>query len=151
MYNVEHADLWHFEDDLFSAMKNKEESKKYILSFLIAEMQNKRIELKRPLTDEEVVSVLSKTIKQQEDTLDLAVKYNRNDNIPIISKQLKILKSYMPKMMEYDELVNEVRTTIEEGKISNIGVAMKTCMSKFHGKAENGCISKAVLEVLNGK
>ena len=45
------------------AMKERQENRKLILNYLISQIKNKRIDLQRELTDEEVVNLIRKEVK----------------------------------------------------------------------------------------
>ena len=45
------------------AMKERQENRKIILNYLIAQIKNKKIEVQRELTDDEVLSLIRKEVK----------------------------------------------------------------------------------------
>jgi uncharacterized protein YqeY len=102
--------------DLRESMKNREEDKKSLLRVIISEMNR----VGKVLTDDEVVRIL-KTLKEN------AIVMN-NDN------EVKIIQEYLPKMLDDNELLVEIKLIIENNgftSIKEIGKIMGELKTKF--------------------
>ena len=99
--------------DIKEAMKARAEIKLSTLRMLKAGVKNLAIEKKaEKLEDKDVMSIIARQIKQHKDSIDGFTKGNRQDLVDKETAELKILESYMPKMMSADELKIIVKSAI---------------------------------------
>ena len=133
---------------MVEAMKAKDKDTKDALSALLSALQNKAIDKRADLTEEDEVQVILKEIKQTKETLELTPA-DRTDLIEETKKRLAVLESYAPKMMDESEIkavIAEVLADlgIESPTGKDKGRIMKELMPKVKGKADG----KLVNEVL---
>jgi uncharacterized protein YqeY len=69
--------------DYKQAMKNKEESKKLVLNYVLSQAKNKKIELQQDLTDDEIIALLKKEIKAINETIGFLEKAHKDEEIVI--------------------------------------------------------------------
>jgi uncharacterized protein YqeY len=97
-------------EDYKQAMKNHEEVRKLALNYLLAQIKNKKIELRADPTDDDVIAVIKKEIKSLNETLLFLEKANKADEIAIETQKKEILQSYLPAMLSREQteaLINE--------------------------------------------
>ena len=111
-------------------------------------MQNKRIELGRMLTTDEMISVVKKQIKQINETLEFAIKGDRAEMAEKCRDELAILSDYLPEELSYDDIKARVSVLVDSSM--NKGQAMKIAMGALRSMADGKLIAKAVSEVLAG-
>lgn len=103
-------------------------------------------------TNEDVLSVIQKEVKQRRDSIEQFQKGNRQDLVDKETKELELLKQYLPQQMSEEEVkklaIEEIRQTGSQS-IQNMGKVMKTLMPKLKGKADGGLVSKIVKESLS--
>ena len=133
--------------DQLVAMKSGDKKKVETLRFILAQIQNKEIDKKADLTDEETVSVLRKQIKELQESIDAFRKGNRADLVTESETQLKIVQEYMPSEMSEEQLAAEVKRIID----ANSAVASKNpkaiigvVMRELKGKADPTRIMKII-------
>lgn len=138
--------------DLKEAMKAKAEVKVSTIRMLKAGVKNLAIEKKaEKVDDKDVMSIISRQIKQHKDSIEQFTKGNRQDLVDKEKAELVILESYMPKMMSADELRVIVRSAIEKvgakGR-ADMGKVMKAAMEEAKGAADGKMLSQIVSEEL---
>lgn len=138
--------------DLKEGMKARDEVKVSTLRMLRAAMKNLAIEKKaEKLEDKDVTGVIAKQIKQHRDSIEGFTKGNRQDLVDKETAELKILESYMPKMMSAEELKAVVKSAIEKvgakGR-ADMGKVMKAAMEDAKGAADGKMLSQMVSEEL---
>ena len=84
------------QDDQLTALKNGDKDRLSLLRFIIAQVQNKEIEKKGELTDEETVAVLKKVARELKESIVAFEKGGRSDLVEDNKKQLDIFSSYLP-------------------------------------------------------
>jgi len=98
-------------EDYKQAMKNHDDVKKLALNYLLAQIKNKKIELRADLTDDDVIAVIKKEIKSLNETLLFLEKANKSDEIAVETLKKEILQSYLPAMLSREQteaLINEM-------------------------------------------
>ena len=102
------------------------------------------------LTDEEVIVVITKLSKQRKDSIEQFQKGNRQDLVAEESAQLAILETYLPKMMERNEVEGIVKKMKEDSGITDPkekGKFVASVMKELKGKAD-GALVKEVIDAL---
>ena len=85
------------QQDINQALKKGEKERLECLRFLWAQIQNQEIEqAKKPLTDEQLIKLINKQIKNLEESLSFFIKGKREDLIKKTKTEIEILKSYLP-------------------------------------------------------
>ena len=67
--------------DYLTAMKNKEETKKLALNFILAQIKNKKIELQKDPEDAEVISIIKKQIKSLDESIGFLEKAEKTTEL----------------------------------------------------------------------
>ena len=82
--------------DLVTSMKNKDTFSLNVIRMVKASIQMEAINKKRDLTNEEIISVIEKQIKMRKDAIIEFEKGNRTDLVEQNTKEIELLKKYMP-------------------------------------------------------
>ena len=134
-------------------MKSRDMNRVKVLRFLHSAIKNKEIEIRpEPLTDDQVVGVLKKQIKQIKESLEHYKKAEYMKQVEEERFQLSVLESYLPDSLSEKELKPVVNQVIEELKaqsIKDMGIVMKTVMIKTKGSADGGLLSQIVRKELS--
>jgi uncharacterized protein YqeY len=121
-------------EDYKQAMKNHEEVKKSALNYLLAQIKNKKIELRADPTDDDVISVIKKEIKSLNETLLFLEKANKAEEIAIETQKKEVLESYLPAMLSREQTEILINDTIAKLGISDLktqrGLLMKELMAE---------------------
>ena len=138
--------------DMKEAMKAKAEIRLSTIRMLRAAIKNLAIEKKaEKVEDKDVMSIISKQIKPHQDSIDGFTKGNRQDLVDKETAELKILESYMPKMLSAEELKPIVSSAITatgaKGR-ADMGKVMKAAMEEAKGAADGKMLSQMVAEEL---
>jgi len=139
-------------NDYKEAMKNKDTLKSAALSFLRASLMNVAIDKKKKsLDDSDVITVIRKQIKERQDSIEQFQKGNRQDLADKESKELEILKSYLPKELGSDEIkkiIEEAILSTAADGIKDMGKVMKEVTAKIAGRADGKLVSDLVKDRL---
>jgi uncharacterized protein YqeY len=138
------------DQDLKTALKEKNEIVISSLRNLKAAFKNVEIEKQHPLSDEEAISVIGKKVKQHKDSLESFKAGGREDLVANESGQMAVLQKYLPAAMSEEELAKIVKAVIAESNATakDFGKVMKDVMAKVKGQADGSVISKLVKENL---
>lgn len=133
--------------ELNAARKAQDKPLTLLLGTIIADTRNREIELKRPLTDEDVVEVLRKGVKKRRESVDAYQQAGRAELAAQESAEVAMLERYLPALAGEDDVRSAVRAAIAAGA-SGIGPVMGAVMPQFKGRADGGMINRVVREEL---
>lgn len=141
--------------DLTDAMRQSDDVRKSTLRMLITAINVAEVagSERRQLSDEQVMQVLMKQVKQRHDSIDEFQKAGRQDLVDKEAAELKVLEAYMPPQMAREEIEAEARKAIAEVGAkgpSDKGKVMQTLMPRLSGRAEGREINAVVTELLAG-
>lgn len=143
-----------FKEAVKDAMRAKDEVRLMVIRGLLAAFTNELVATKRlpteTLPDEDVMKVISRAAKQRKDSIEQFKKGGREDLASKEEAELKIIESYLPKMMPREEILTVVKTKQEELGItdkSKSGQLTGAVMKELKGKAD-GADVKAVVDGL---
>lgn len=138
------------QDELTAARKSQDKARTLLLGTIIADVRNRSIELKKDLTDDDVVEVIRRGIKKRRESIEMYEKGSRQDLAEKERAEVTMLERYLPPQVNPDEIRVAVRAAIAGGA-SNVGAVMGKVMPQFKGRAEGGTINAIVREELAGK
>ncbi len=133
--------------DIKQAMKDREQDKLLALRTLHSEIKNLQINERRELSDADIGAVITKAVKQRNDSIDQFRKAGRDDLAQKEEFQINLYKQYLPKQLEKDQIEKLVDEAIAEtgatGK-KDMGAVMKELMPKVKGRADGKLVSSIV-------
>lgn len=144
--------LEQIQNDVKTAMKAGDKVRVDTLRFLISAIKKYEIDTYPPsnpgtLSEQEVVKILQKQVKQHKESVEAFTKANRTDLVDKEAKELEILSSYLPKELSDDEIRSIVNSVKEKG-VANFGQAMGMVMKEVAGRASGDRVQKIVKEVI---
>ncbi len=138
--------------DIKEAMKSKNAVVLSTLRFLNAAIKNKEIELRpNAITDEDVVGVIKKSVKQRQDSIEQYEKAGRPELADNEKAELKILETYLPAQLSEDQIAVIVREAISAtgaSTMKDMGGVMSYVREKTGGNADNRLVSQIVKNAL---
>jgi uncharacterized protein len=134
-------------DDINSAvkeaMKAKEERKLSTLRMVNSTIKNADIEArgqgKPPLSDEALLSVLQKMIKQRQEAVELYDKGGRAELAAGEREEIAIISAYLPKQMSEDDVKSAISAVIAEtgaSGIKDMGKVIGALKAKYAGQMD---------------
>ena len=139
-------------NDLKEAMKAQDKEKLSVIRMLKGSMQMEELNKKHELTDEEVISVVTKEIKSRRDSIKEFEKGNRNDLIEKTAAEIDVLKAYLPEQLSEEEvlqIINEAFDIVKPESPRDMGKIMKEVSPKLKGRYDMGKVSSIIKEKLN--
>jgi len=140
------------QEDLTNAMKAREEIKVSALRMLKAEIMKLEVSgTKKEATDEDVVSIIQKQVKQQKDSEEQFRNGGREKMADKEAKEAEILSAYLPEQMSKEDVkkaVQEAITQVGATSKTDMGKVMGAVMPKVKGKTDGKLVNKLVMELL---
>jgi len=140
--------LARLQGDLNSARKSQDKAGRLLLSTVLSEIKNKKIELRREPADADVIDVLRKSIKRRRESVEMYTKGGRKDLADKETAEATALEKYLPAQVSEDELRTAVRAAIAGGA-TQIGAVMGKVLPQYKGRADGGTINAIAREELS--
>ena len=139
--------------DMKSAMKAKAEGKLALTVIRMARAHIRQAEIDNghvELTDDQVIAVLRKEVKQRKETLAELADSSRDDRIEQTNAEIAVLQKYLPAELSEEEIRKVVQEIVDamDPEQRNMGSMMKAAMAQLKGKADGKVISAIVRELL---
>lgn len=140
------------EQGIKESLKIGDQMRLSTLRFLLSAVKNEEIARQREATDEDVITVVQRQMKQRKESIEAYTKGNRPELAEKEKQELEILSKFFPPQIveeEIKKIVEEVISSLPEQDKKNFGKIMGMVMGRVKGKAEGSLVSKVVKEVLS--
>ena len=133
-------------NDIKTAMKEKDTDKKDVLKQVQIKVQADSKENKKEITDEMVLSAITKELKQLNQTKDAIASKPDTPLYQSTNYKIGILDTYLPEQMSVEEIKAEIKKlmidnpNVTGGKLT--GLVMKALKGKADNKTIKECIDK---------
>jgi len=134
-----------------SAMRSKDSARLGAIRLLLSAIKQKEVDERIELTNDNIVSIIDKMLKQRRDSIDAFKKANRNDLVEKEEFEVKVLQEYMPKQLsdrEIEELIINAIEASGANSMKDMGSIMNVLKPKLAGKANMAEVSKKIKEKL---
>ncbi len=138
--------------DLKDAMKRGEKERLSALRMILSNVKNSQIEKKKPLSDEEIIRIIQRLVRQSEDAMRQFSQGNRTDLVEKEKAFISFCQTYLPEQLGERELITLIQNTISEIGATHpkeMGKVMKAVMPKVAGRADGKRINRIVRAVLS--
>jgi len=135
------------EKDYVTAFKAKKTDEVAVLRMLKAAVKNKQVDLRRELTDSEVLDVVAKQVKQRQESIDQFRAAGRIDLAEIEEREHLILRAYLPTALSPHELEEAVVATIQTlaaSGMKDMGKVMNAILGEHAGRVDGKELSALV-------
>ena len=142
------------QEDLKSSMKNKDTIRKSVITLVRAAIKQIEVDQRVELDDVAVMDIISKQLKQRNDSLAEFEKAGREDLIEETKSEIQVLKEYLPQQLSEEELEKIVIETIAEvgaTSMKDMGKIMAIIKPKTAGRADGRKINELVKKKQNLK
>ncbi|MEG6548732.1 GatB/YqeY domain-containing protein [Desulfocurvibacter africanus] len=135
------------EQDFVTAYKAKEQLRVAVLRMLKTAIKNRHVELMRELSDDEILDVIIKQVKQRQEAEEQFRAANRAELADKESAEADILRSYLPAQLSREELaalVDKIVIDLGASGLKDMGRVMKAIMDSHKGRVDGKAVSELV-------
>ena len=136
-----------------SAMKARDKRRVAALRLVNAELKRVEIDERRALSDSDVLSILTRMLKQRKDSEEQFRNAERMDLAEQEAFEIELIGEFMPQQMddqEVDELIRNIISTVGAQSMKDMGKVMGLLKSEIAGRADMGTASTRVKVLLSG-
>lgn len=138
--------------DIVTAMKEKDQLKLSVLRMVKGAIQLENINNKKELNDELFIDVVSKQIKQRNESYEEFSKAGRSDLADKVASEIEILKGYLPEQLsseEVNKILDEVFAKVNPTSAKDMGIIMREVTPLVKGKADMKEVSNLIKDKLS--
>ena len=138
--------------DMYNAMKAGEKVKSTALRTALSKIKDKQIEKRDPLNDDEIIKVLRGLVKQRDESIRLYIDAERVDLADNEKLEKKYLETYLPNMLDNEEVRIIVKAAIKDlnaDSINDIGKIMPEVMKRGKGLIDGNIARQIVVSLLS--
>lgn len=140
-------------EDMKSAAKEKAKARLSTIRLALAAVQNKEKELRKELSEQEIIQVISGLIKKGKESIEQFKAGQRADLVDKEEQEIEVLQVFLPQQLTPEELEVEIAKAVEEAGASapqDMGKVMKVLMPRIAGRAEGKVVNELVRKRLSG-
>lgn len=146
-------------EDLTAAMKARDDKLRVsTLRLMSAAIKDRDIAARAEdrccgLSDDEVIAILSKMVKQREDSAQTYEDAGRINLAEQERQEMEIIRAYLPRQMSPDEVkgaVDAVVSELDADGLKDMGRCMGTLKKKYHGAMDFGKANAILKDILAG-
>ena len=134
-------------EDMKAAMKARESDKLGAIRLLQAALKQKEVDERVELTDDLVLAIIEKMLKQRKDSIE---QYTAGKRLDLVAKEefeVSVLSAYMPAQLsdaEVEAILAEVIAETGATSAKDMGKVMNALRPKVAGRADMGRLSGLV-------
>ena len=134
------------QEDLKSSMKNKDNTKKSVVTLIRASIKQFEVDNRVELDDSQVIDIIAKLLKQTKDSLNEFKKAGREDLATQAEAEIEVLKEYLPQQLseELNEIVIATISEVGATSMKDMKQIMSSIMPKVKGRADGKLINELV-------
>lgn len=142
-------------DDIKIAMRARDSVRLGTLRLVQAAIKSREIELQRTLSDDEILQILDKQVKQRRESIHAFEQAGRNDSAAQEQAEIDVLQDYLPAQAteaEIQTLIDEaIATTNAQGVTgpAAMGKIMGIVRPKLAGRADMAQVSAQIKQRLS--
>lgn len=139
------------QDDMKTAMKAGDKNRLKVVRLILAAIKQVEIDQRTELTDDAVVDVLNKMVKQRRDSITQFRDGGRDDLADTEASEIAVIETYLPEQLDDAELDGLISQAIADSGAENIrdmGKVMGAIREKAAGRADMGLVGAKVKAIL---
>jgi uncharacterized protein YqeY len=139
------------DQDLKDALRKRDTLRLSVLRMLKSEIGYKEKEKGSKLSDDEIISVLSSSIKRRRESIEQFQKGGREDLASREKAEAEVVAVYLPEQLSREELRGIIEKAIERLKAagpSSLGLVREEVMPQVKGRADGKLVNQMVSDEL---
>lgn len=136
-----------------TAMKAREKERVATLRMVNAEIKRIEVDERRELSDDDVLNILNKMVKQRQDALKQYTDAGRQELADQEAYEIALIQEFLPQQLSEDELsslIEKIITDSGAAGMQDMGKVMGVLKNEAQGRADMGRASALVKAKLQG-
>ena len=129
------------------AMRAKDKARLKTLRMALAAVKQREVDERIELNDTDVLAILTKMVKQRNESISQFKAADRQDLIDIEVAEIEVLQDFLPKALTQEEinvLIDEAMAATGAASMQDMGKVMGWLKPKVTGRADMGALSGSI-------
>jgi hypothetical protein len=129
------------------AMRARDKARVAALRLINADIQRLEVDTRKILSDDDVLGVLNRMLKQRQDSLQQYESAGREDLAEVERYEISVIRSFMPEPLSEAQLEAEIDAAIAAtgaSSMKDMGALMGVLRPRVQGRADMGALSARV-------
>lgn len=134
-------------NDVKAAMRAKDREKTGTLRLIMSAIKQIEVDERRTLNDEDVIAILTRMVKQHEDSIAQYTQGNRPDLVQKEQSELEIIQAWLPTPLSNEQISTMIEQAITDSdarSMKDMGKVMASLKNQIQGRADMGQVSSQV-------
>lgn len=139
-------------EDMKRAMKARDQFTLSVIRMLRSELQYAQIAAQDPLSEDDVISVISREQKKRKDALAECRAAGRTEAAEKLERELAIISAYLPQPLTEQELMSIIQKAVADtgaASKADLGLVMSHVMPQVKGRADGSLVSRLTKQHLS--
>ncbi len=144
--------LVQLKDEMKNAMRAKDKVRLGVIRMALSAIKQAEIDQKIEATDDNVIAVFTKMVKQRKESIKMFSDGGRDDMAANEAAEVVVLEEFLPQPLSTDEislLISQAITDTGAASMADMGKVMAVLKPIMQGKADMGAVSGQVRAQLN--
>lgn len=140
------------QEDMKTAMRSQDKERLATIRLILAALKQREVDERITLTDEHVLAILDKMLKQRRESITQYEAGNRPDLAEKEAAEIKVIQAYLPEQLSETDITALIDAAIQESgatSAKDMGKVMAVLKPKVQGRADVGAVSAKVKERLS--
>jgi uncharacterized protein len=138
-------------EDMKTAMRAQDKERLATIRLILAALKQREVDERIVLTDEQVLAVLDKMLKQRRESITQYDAANRPELSQKEAEEVKVIQQYMPSPLSDSEVQALIDSAIKESgaaSVRDMGKVMGILKPKIQGRADIATVSNQIKDRL---
>ncbi|WP_159817510.1 GatB/YqeY domain-containing protein [Colwellia sp. 20A7] len=144
--------LIQLQDEMKNAMRAKDKLRLGVIRMALSAIKLAEIDHNTEATDENVIAVLTKMVKQRKESIKMFTDGGRDELAAKEAEEVSALEFFLPQPLtnaEINDLINQAITNTGAASMADMGKVMATLKPLMQGRADMGAVSGQIKAALN--
>ena len=144
--------LSQLKDEMKNAMRAKDKLRLGVIRMALSAIKQAEIDHKIEPTDESILVVLTKMVKQRKESIKMFSEGGRDELAAKEAAEVEAIETFLPQPLTSDEVNTLITNTIAStgaASMADMGKVMAVLKPVMQGKADLGAVSGQVRAILN--
>jgi uncharacterized protein YqeY len=141
-------------EDMKTAMRAQDKERLATIRLILAAMKQREVDERITLTDEDVLAILDKMLKQRRESITQFEAASRQDLADKEAAEVVVIQGYLPTPLSTVEIVTLIDAAIQETgaeSVRDMGKVMGIIKPKIQGRADVAVVSNQVKDRLSAQ
>jgi uncharacterized protein len=140
------------QEDMKAAMRSQDKDRLAAIRLILAALKQREVDERITLTDDQIIAVLDKMLKQRRESIAQFETAKRDDLVQKELIEVNVIQAYLPAQLSEAEVTQLIDQAIQEtgaATARDMGKVMALLKPKVQGRADVAAVSNKVKERLS--